>query len=144
MKKAVITQAMIDAYFSRMKDRKFDPNYPFCRICSRVPRDGCIGNIEVNYFNVGETVYEVTYPNGTKGFYHIKCVDDPERMDQKIRVEDILRYDVDKWNGMEDFIKNLLEKKLPDKKAIARIMKRFNCSYTTGWRRLNQFRNRSS
>jgi len=88
----------------------------------------------------------VTYPNGQKGFYHTKCIDDPpERMDQKIMVENILRYDVDKWNGLEDFIKNLVQKRVSDKKIRAKIKERFNCSPTSAWRRLREFQaNRKS
>lgn len=148
MKKVVMTQDMIEAYFSRMKDRKFDPNKPFCRICSCVPGDKSNArfmhpeSIRINYFHVGETVYEVTYPNGQKGFYHIGCMDDPKREDQKIMVEDILRYDVDKWKGVEDFIGSLVEKKVSDKQIITEVGLKFNCSYTTAWRRLRDFKSR--
>ena len=145
MKKVVMTQDMIDAYFSRMKDRKLDPNYPFCRICSNLVffRGKKLSvKSTINYFHAGETVYQVTYPNGTKGFYHIECVDAPKREDQKIMVEDILRYDVDKWNGLEDFIKGLVEKKVSDKQIITETSLKFNCSYTTAWRRLREFKSR--
>ena len=62
-----------------------------------------VGKSDLKYFHVGETVYQVTYPNGQKGFYHIACVDGPQRKDRQMIVEEILRYDVDKWNGLEDF-----------------------------------------
>lgn len=142
MKKMVMTQEMIQNYFSRMKDRRLHPDYPFCKICSNIVlfRGKKISaKSTINFFQEGETVYEVTYPNGEKGFYHTKCIDDAERMDHKIMVENILRYDVDKWNGLEDFVKNLVQKKVSDKKIRAKIKERFDCSPVTAWRRLREF-----
>jgi len=143
MKKVFMTKQMVQEYFSRMKDRKFDPNYPFCRICSKIVffKGKLISaKSDLKYFHVGETVYQVTYPNGQKGFYHIACVDGPQRVDQKIMVEEILRYDVDKWNDLEDFIRSLVEKKLSDKQIIAEVGLKFNCSHTTAWRKLRNFK----
>lgn len=139
MQKVTVTKEMIQNYFSRMKGRNFDPNHPFCRICSTISFSGK-KPLEINYFCVGETVYRVTYPNGQKGFYHVSCIDAPEGMHQKIMVEEILRLDVDKWNGLEDFITELVEKNFTDKKVISRIQERFNCSHSTAWRRLGQFK----
>ena len=145
MKKVIMTKQMIQNYFSRMKDRKFDPNYPFCKICSKIVffRGKHISvKSDLKYFEVEETVYQVTYPNGTKGFYHVSCIEAPQTMDQKIRVEDILRMDIDKWNGLEDFIRDLVEKKVSDKQIMAEVGLKFNCSYTTAWRRLRHFKSR--
>lgn len=142
MKKVVMTQEMIQDYFLRMEPRRFDPNYPFCKICSHiifVRGKQISANSTIKYFQAEETVYQVTYPNGQKGFYHVKCIDDPERIDQKIMVENILRYDIDKWNGLKDFIENLVEKKVSDKKIRAKIKERFNCSPTSAWRRLREY-----
>jgi hypothetical protein len=143
MKKVVMTKQMVQDYFSRMKDRKSDPNYPFCRICSKIVffRGKHISaKSDLKYFHVGETVYQVTYPNGQKGFYHIACVDGPQRKDRQMMVEEILRYDVDKWNGLEDFIRDLVEKKTSDKQIIEEVGLKFNCSRTTAWRRLRRFK----
>ncbi|UCE15846.1 MAG: hypothetical protein JSV12_08295 [Candidatus Bathyarchaeota archaeon] len=33
-----MTKEMIQAYFFRMKDRRFDPNRPFCKKCNKIAK----------------------------------------------------------------------------------------------------------
>jgi len=110
------------------------PKFPFCSICSRLGRYG--GAI---YLKSGEEVYLVEYPNGTHGYYHVECMNNPKTPDQQAHVERIKILDIDHWRDIDSFIKGLVEKKLGERQTIEQIVEQFECSYTTAWRRLRAY-----
>ena len=150
MKKTVVTHEILDDYHERKKGREeYEPTHLFCPLCSRwrLRRRTVYTEWErknfrpvVNFFKVGDEVIMVQYPNGAKGYYHVTCFEDPKNAKA---VENILRLDVDKWNGVNNFIRTLVEKKLSDKQIIAEICSKYRCSYSSGYRRLRQFRSQS-
>lgn len=155
MKKMVMTQEIIDDFKRRHLHipEKWQTAFS-CKLCRslwRASREGLAEYWQDRLrasFEDGQEVYAVTYPNGTVGYYHVLCVDRLKCLCVKVdgtmpyycmEIEQIMRYDVDRWSGVETFIKPLVEKELSDKQIIAEIAVRFNCSYITAWRKLRAF-----
>ena len=161
MKKVTITQEIIDEFKKRHEHRPEKWKSKFvCKLCLPLWRASKKGLAEYwqplprNYFKDGQEVYEVTYPNGQIGYYHVLCVDKLRELsrDKKlvktypfyfIQLEDILRYDIDRWQGINTFIKDSVDKNQTDKQVIANVMSRFDCGHTTAWRKLRAFRNKT-
>jgi len=157
MKKVVMTQEIIDDFKQRHMHRPDKWQTAFsCKLCRQLWR-ASLQNLAEYWqqhpratFKAEQEVYEVTYPNGTVGYYHVLCVDRLRELCERkgkdvpyfcMELEQIFRYDIDKWRGVKAFIKPLVEKKLSDKQVIAEIALRFNCSHTTAWRKLRAFHN---
>ena len=155
MKKMVMTQEIIDDFKQRHMHRPDKWQTAFsCKLCRPLWRASKVGLAEYweerlkPTLRAGQEVYVVTYPNGTVGYYHVLCVDRLKELREKqvdnsfgflFEIEEILRYDIDKWRGVQDFIKPLVQKEHSKQHIIAEIMTRFNCSHTTAWRKLRAF-----
>lgn len=162
MRKIVMTQEIIDDFKERYKNRSDSwTGACMCKLCRPLWLASKQGLAEYcqerlrSVFKSGQDVYVVTYPNGTVGYYHVQCVDRLKALcsNQELaktqpfycmQLEEILRYDVDKWNTINSFIKRLIQNnksgvKLEDSQIIAEIMKAYGCSHTTAWRRLRSF-----
>jgi len=157
MKKAVMTQEVIDDFKLRHMHRPEKWQTAFsCKLCVPLWRASKQGLAEYwqqwprATFKAGQKVFVATYPNGTVGYYHVVCLDRLRTLLEKqdanadsylFTIREILRYDIDKWRGVEDFIKPLVKKERTNKDIITEIASRFNCSSTTAWRKLRAFNN---
>lgn len=132
-----MTREIRRAYYQKRKGNtsRSKPKTPYCGICSDLTKQRPI----VNHLHAGDECYEVHYANGGIGYYHTDCMDNPKDPSQQMKIANIKSLDVDHWNGVEDFIKPLVDRKLADKQIIAEIERQFNCSHTTAWRRLREF-----
>lgn len=139
MRKVVITEDMVRHWSILHRESDWVPKGPYCRLCStlvRVRRRVNRRKSLIYYFEVGEEVYRVDYPNGTYGLYHVACVEDPANAD---KLKNILRMDVDRWDGLTDFLTELSEQNPTERQLIDRVKARFNCGHTTAWRRVKAF-----
>jgi len=132
MKKIVMTREIRKWFrLTRKGTSKLKPKYPYCGICSNVKLRRPI----VNFIHNGEECYEVHFANNGIGYYHTSCMEG-----NSPKVQTIKSLDVDKWNGVEGFIKTQVDRKLADKQIIEQIATEFNCSHITAWRKLRAFK----
>ena len=127
MKKIVMTREIRRAYYLKRKGNtsRSKPKVPYCGGCSDLTKRRPI----VNFIKPGEECYEVHFANGGVGYYHLDHVADT-----------VKSLDVDKWIGIDEFIKTQVDKQFSDKQIMAEIARQFNCSHTTAWRRLRGFK----
>jgi hypothetical protein len=139
MRKVVITEEEIRHWAILHRESDWTPRKPYCKLCSnivKVHRRVSRRRSQINYFRAGEEVYRVDYPNGTYGLYHIECIEDPKNAD---KLKNVLRMDVDRWDGLKDFLNELSKEDLTERQLIDRVKARFKCGHTTAWRRVKAF-----
>jgi len=134
MRKIIMTREIRRAFYQKRKGNtgRNKPKLPYCKICSDLTKQR---RRVVNYLHAGDEVYEVHFANGGISYYHVDCMDRNSSIAQTIK-----SLDVDKWNGLEEFIRTQVDRKLGDKHIIHQIAEQFNSSYTTAWRRLREFK----
>ena len=143
MKRVVVTKEMVRFWHVLHREDDWTPYKPYCKLCSVLVKfKGRWGRISkhrstINYLAVGEEVYQVTYANGHTALYHIECIDHPKDERMRMRVENIKRYDKDRWTELDSFIRLHVREGLPNTKIVKLIQRRFNCSRATAYRKLD-------
>ena len=90
MEKVTITKEMLQDYYKRWKKRRQRPQTLFCKLCTHLARGTRQHPASyVGYFNEGDPAYKITFRNGTEGYYHIDCFDNPKDEHREWMIENI-------------------------------------------------------
>jgi len=129
MKEIVITQEIVKYWRYLHRESVWTAHKPYCRLCSVVSRFR--SKRKINYLKIGDKAIRIDFTDKTYSLYHPECI---AKLDKNAH---LFKLDRDRWQGLQAFINTLKEKNLTSPQLAREIMKEYQCSRATAYRKIN-------